>query len=427
MHKNCTPLSPTRHNALSAADYTRNSQTVSVISVLAFRGGGAERFAEQLPHSSTKMFFLEQISFRILGHTVTLTSPRCAFFSSSIKVRDWPMPPPMLSGMVIQDPPGDGESAEVELLVDRPGCSHSSEAKIGTEVLRETRCLQPIASAEPSGCLLESRPRQRMPIRTIFRMAEDCAQGRRLGWEEFARDYAGIARSLLEHYFPTLSPEIEAHVLAIFERARAGDSAWFSTLRFTNEREFLMAFRDFVFAYGREIARLPVPRLSLEQVREIMHDLPVVEREMLWMFIKGYSAEQIAPMLMNAAATAESVKAVATGRLARILPGPSTDALTVSCRALMEAAEKSATEQCLSLKTFNNIINGQISWRERELAEEHMGGCFYCIDRCTTFQEMIRFRKDVAPLSAPQIEAMVSALNLPVAKEKGVFSRLFSR
>jgi len=37
--------------------------------------------------------------FERLGHTVTLTSPRCAFFSSSIVVRDWPMPPPIESGI----------------------------------------------------------------------------------------------------------------------------------------------------------------------------------------------------------------------------------------------------------------------------------------------------------------------------------------
>ena len=266
-----------------------------------------------------------------------------------------------------------------------------------------------------------------MPIRTIFLMAEDCSHGRRPGWEEFVRDYAGIARRLLERYFPTLSPEIDSHVLAVFGRARAGGSAWFSTLHFTNEREFLMAFRDLVFAYGREVARIPVPRLTADQVREIMHDLPLVEREMLWLFIKGYSSEQIAPILMNAAATAEMVKSVAAERLARILPGPSADALTVSCRALMEAAEKSATGQCLSLKTFNNIINGQVTWRERELAEEHMTGCFYCIERFTTFLEMIRLRKDVPALPATDIERIISALNLPAPKERGVFARLFSR
>ena len=36
---------------------------------------------------------------RTFGHTVALTSPRCAFLSSSMKVRDCPMPPPMLRGM----------------------------------------------------------------------------------------------------------------------------------------------------------------------------------------------------------------------------------------------------------------------------------------------------------------------------------------
>lgn len=44
------------------------------------------------------MFFFRHISFRIRGHTETLTSPRCAFLRRSMQVRDWPMPPPTLSG-----------------------------------------------------------------------------------------------------------------------------------------------------------------------------------------------------------------------------------------------------------------------------------------------------------------------------------------
>ena len=42
---------------------------------------------------------LAHISFSTRGQTVTLTSPRCAFRSRSIIVRDWPMPPPMESGI----------------------------------------------------------------------------------------------------------------------------------------------------------------------------------------------------------------------------------------------------------------------------------------------------------------------------------------
>jgi hypothetical protein len=50
-------------------------------------------------YSRTWIFFFAHISFKILGHTLTVTSPRCAFLKSSISVRDWPIPPPMLSGI----------------------------------------------------------------------------------------------------------------------------------------------------------------------------------------------------------------------------------------------------------------------------------------------------------------------------------------
>ncbi len=280
-----------------------------------------------------------------------------------------------------------------------------------------------------------------MAIRTIFSMAEDCARGERLGWAEFVRDYAGIARALLAHYFPTLVPELDEHLVALFRRAGGHGGAWFASLSFTNEREFMMAFRDLVFAYGREQERAPAPPIALDQLRAIMQDLMLLERELLWLFIKGYDAQRIAAIMMNAAASAEAVQRVAGERLQALLPGPppqrsktgfvgdpgaASEALTVSALVLMEMAEQSKTGSCLSLKTFNNLVNGQITWRERELAEEHMSNCFYCIDRFTTFQEMVRLRKDVAALAAPQVEAILAQLPFAAGKPRGVFSRLFA-
>jgi len=266
-----------------------------------------------------------------------------------------------------------------------------------------------------------------MAVRTIFSMAEECARGEREGWREFVRDYAGIARQLLELYFPALAPEVEAHVAALFQRARANGSAWFQGLKFSNEREFAMSFRELVFAYGREEAKVPTPEISIEQYAQVIQDLTLIERELLWLFVKGYTAAQIAPIMMNAAATAEAVKKIADQRLAQILPAASKDAFNVSARVLTEAAEKSAGEHCLSLKTFNNLINGQLTWRERELAEEHMRACFNCLDRFTSFQEMIRYRKDAEPLAESGIESVLAGLALPPAKKKGFFGKLLAR
>jgi hypothetical protein len=266
-----------------------------------------------------------------------------------------------------------------------------------------------------------------MAIRTIFSMAEDCTAGRRLGWQEFVRDYAAVGRRLLEQYFAVLKPEIDQHVAALFQRARAKDSAWFHTFEFSNEREFLMAFREMVFAYGREVARMPVPEISLQQYMEIVRDLTLIERELMWMFVKGYDAPQIAPIMMNAAATAEAVKKIADQRLREVVPAASSSAFDTSSRVLLEAAEKAKTPECLSLKTFNNIINGQITWRERELAEEHMLKCACCIDRYTSLNEMIRYRKDAEPLGEEHVEAIVATLGVSEAKPKSLFARLFSR
>lgn len=266
-----------------------------------------------------------------------------------------------------------------------------------------------------------------MAIRTIFSMAEDCAAGRRLGWSEFIRDYGEITRTLLLHYFPVLQPDLAEHIAGVFQRARLEDNAWFRGLKFSNEREFLVAFRELLFAYSREHARLPVPELSLEQMREIMKDLSVVEREVLWLFMKGYTAEQIAPIMSNAEATARAVKQVADQRLIEIVPAATRDAFNISARVLIEAAEKAGRPECLPWKTFNNIINGQISWRERELAEAHILQCFYCIDRFTSFQEMIQLRKTCQPWTSAQVEPVLDSLHLPAEKSKGLFSRILAK
>lgn len=266
-----------------------------------------------------------------------------------------------------------------------------------------------------------------MAVRTIFAMAEDCARGEALGWHEFVRDYLPIGRRLLEHYFRVLKPDLETHAAAVFERARAQDNAWFKSLKIANEREFLMAFRELVFRYGREEARVQVPRISMEQYGQLIEGLSLVEREMLWLYVKGYDAAQIAAMILNAAATAEAVKGIAQERLARLLPGSVAEVFSGSVHALIEAAEQARTDACLPWKTFNNIVNGQIAWRERELAEKHIRDCLYCIDRFSSFQEMIRYRKDAEAAPEVEIEGLLGRLGLPSQQGKGPLKRLFSR
>jgi len=258
-------------------------------------------------------------------------------------------------------------------------------------------------------------------------MTQDCSAGERLGWQEFVRDYAGLIQQMLEHYFPVLHPEIDQHVLGVYRHAHANENAWFKELSFQNEREFLMAFRDLVFSYARTVARVPTPELSLDQFKEIVKDQSVVEREIMWLFLKGYTAAQISPMMMNAEATSNAVKTVADQRLKDLFPAMTADAYNISARTLIEAAEKTKTSDCLPLKTFNNLINGQVSWRERDLTEQHIRDCFYCLDRFTSFQEMIRLRKDGKSAPEPQVDAIMEKLGFAAGKKKGLFAKIWGK
>jgi len=253
-------------------------------------------------------------------------------------------------------------------------------------------------------------------------MAEDCTRGEPRGWEQFLRGHGWIAAQLLERYFPTLTPEADQHLAAVFQRAHAADAAWFRGLTFSNERDFAMAFRELVLAYGREAARLPLPQAPLQQLQAAVAKLTLMDREILWLRMQGYEAPQIAAILASAAATA--VAGAASDPLAGVLP-PAPDGRALAARSLMEAAEKARTEDCLPLKTFNNLVNGQLTWRERELAEEHIRPCLFCLDRYAAFQEMIRYLRDVQPLPDEQVRRLLSALGLR-PPPKGILGRIFS-
>lgn len=262
-----------------------------------------------------------------------------------------------------------------------------------------------------------------MAIRTVFIMAEDCKRGEARGWEQLVRGHGWMAAQLLARYFPTLVPEAEEHLAAVFQRAHSGDAAWFHGLTFSNERDFAMAFRELVFAHGREAARLPLPPPPLVELQAAMAKLPLLEREMLWLQLKGYDAPQIAAILDNAAATAAATAKTADS-LAAVLP-PAADARALAARSLIEAAEKARSEDCLPLKTFNNLVNGQLTWRERELAEEHIRPCLCCLDRFTAFQEMVRYLRDARALPEAQVAALLATLGLSQPK-KGLLGRIFS-
>lgn len=265
-----------------------------------------------------------------------------------------------------------------------------------------------------------------MAIRTVFSTIEDCSQGRYLGWYEFLRDYAPLAEALLSHYFPALASDLDASVLDVFSRARAEGNVWFRSLNFANEGEFAMAFRDLVFTSGRTAAQMPAPGVSAEEILVLLDGLTLVQREFFWTFLKGWGVQQASAMLMDASATARQTDNITSERLSRLSPTVLAERSAIAIMAI-EAAQSHKGAECLRWKTVNNLLNGQLSWSDREIAERHMSGCVGCVDAFTAFQEMIWLRRQAVPLPAEEVEALANKLNIRPPAAKGLLAKFLSR
>ena len=102
------------------------------------------------------MFRAEQISLSASGQTETLTSPRCALRSSSIMVRDWPIPEPIAARhLAAQDRPVVGQLDELRLprelelpaearRVDADAAGHQLVPPAGDGVPDEDVAVQPV-------------------------------------------------------------------------------------------------------------------------------------------------------------------------------------------------------------------------------------------------------------------------------------------
>lgn len=261
-----------------------------------------------------------------------------------------------------------------------------------------------------------------MPIRTIFDTVRDCTRNERQGWVEFIGNYEPMARTVLTLYFPALLHDLDTAVAAVFLRAHGEENAWFQALQFTNEREFAFAFRELLVDHGNTTARLPLPALSAGLIDKMMEGLATIQRELFWVFLRGYSVEQASAILMNASATAAQTHDVMNEHLTKAFPGVER---ALVLQAAMNTARSTATADCLCLKTFNNLINGQIAWHDRERAEEHIARCLNCLDRFTAFQESIWLRRTMGAAAEQVVQQVLSHLKIYGVK-KSMFGKLFS-
>ena len=85
-------------------------------------------------------------------------------------------------------------------------------------------------------------------------------------------------------------------------------------------------------------------------------------------------------------------------------------------RALGRAAAAAAGAECLPPKTFLDMLDGRTTWRGREQLEQHVTGCWHCVDHFCRLVEVVEVLRGNQPLSGA--EAAPFGKLLGVAAEK---------
>lgn len=266
---------------------------------------------------------------------------------------------------------------------------------------------------------------------TFHKIMEGVEAGDREAWLAFLSGYTPVFMALGAVYLPGADHRNGwREFLAVLA---AGGCERLRRLDQQAEREFLVDLR-----YGwleRGAPSLDASRDSSgatppsgATVAALIKDLPLAHQEIVFLKLAGYSNGRLEKIF-------NITPAVAQKGLERLRAdyGAWLEESLDRCRwpaawlGLVRDLRAARTESCPPLRQFVRVIDGQVSWGDKEPVENHLTGCLACLERWTALREVIHWRREAKPLSSAEAQAWLSAVPVRAGKklEKSFFQRMF--
>jgi hypothetical protein len=231
-------------------------------------------------------------------------------------------------------------------------------------------------------------------IYTCYEMVRDCRADKPEGWAYFVSNYVPLIRRLLAHYGD--SGALDRVLLAI----RNPESSMFQSLEPSPERWFIAELRQKVLAETPSPA--PGIAVDLDTVAAAFQPLTLVEKQVAWIETMRYDAAETGAMMRMAPKTVEKIRERASELLRGQVDSWHRNLLAENGRPLGLAAAAAAGKECLPAKVFLDILDGRTTWRGRETMEQHVLGCWHCIDRFSRMVEVVELIRGVQPLTGEE-------------------------
>ena len=271
-------------------------------------------------------------------------------------------------------------------------------------------------------------------IRNYHRIIEGCREGDFLAWKSLTAAYTALAGRFICHYL-TPDQEVKEEFWSQVLRALASEKAAdLERLASQDEREFLVYFREYIFRKGKEILPAAGPEaidfsLTADLVLEILKDLPLLHRELVFLKLAGYSDRTLEGLLR----VNPSVAVGGMEKLERRIPGvlaQERDQMSrpAAWNKLWFEIQGMRRENCVPVRKFARCFDGQISWSDKEQMERHLAECLYCFERYLCMKELVYYMRELQPASEEDIGRFMDALpfQAPLRKQS-LWSRVLMR
>lgn len=269
---------------------------------------------------------------------------------------------------------------------------------------------------------------------TFHKILSGCEQGSRQAWQAFLTDYTPIVFQLLDIYLPCRRGDGRKEFWQEVLRAlTANDFERLRTFDHQAEREFLIELRAFLLEPGG--AKLDpardtpeAPRPTPESVIALLKGLPVVHQEIVFLKLAGYSDTTLERLLKITPAVAQKGLERLQANYSIVLQREGDRGLwPAAWLELLRHARAAKKEGCPPLRQFVRILDGQVSWYDKEPAEEHLSGCLHCLERWTALRELVHWRREAKPRPPAELDGLLSSLPLQGGTKagKGFLKRLF--
>ena len=253
-------------------------------------------------------------------------------------------------------------------------------------------------------------------IYTCYDMVRDCRADLSEGWVHLIVHYVPVIRRSLAHYAPEKAADA-ALLNRILGAVRQPESFLFQSADPPEERWFVAQLRQLVVAeLALPAAEIP---LDLETLTAALQPLTMTEKQAAWFETMRYSPAEAGPMLRVSPDTVEKVR----HRAAELIRGK-VDAwrrtlLVENGPALGREAAAGTSEDCLPTKAFLDVVDGRTTWRDRETMDQHLRGCWHCVDHFCRMLEVVHLLRGSQPLSQAESEPFRALLGVAAPKRTG--------